>query len=157
MSFKFNPFTGTLDIVGNSTPPVVSAAENLTVNWKNDSGSTIAILTPVITDSSGGMTTINVSTITEKRVMGVASQSISNGSFGTVIISGQLENITTSFLVGETLYIDKTGALSNTIPSVGVGGFVSGDALIKAGDLVINSTTPSQKDFVIKFELIVIL
>lgn len=157
MAFRYNPFTSTLDIVNPTTPPVVSASESISAPIKNNSGSAINIYQPVVMNATGGMSAIDVSTFTQKRVMGISAANTSDNSFGSVILSGRIESITTPYSVGDTIYVSKIGTLTNIIPEIGVGGFVAGDAMIKIGNLVINDVSPSDIDLLVDVELIALL
>jgi len=157
MSYKFNPFTGQLDLVGAGTPAVVSSSDKLAVSLKNNSGVTINLMSPVIINSSGEIEPIDVSNITEKRIIGIANENIPNGSFGLVIVSGQIKDVTVTPGIGSVVYVSKSGGLTASIPSVGSNGFLEGDALIKLGTISINEDNPINKDFIIGAEIIVIL
>jgi hypothetical protein len=132
-----------------------AANSNLSAIMINQSGNTIGNLTPVAVDNDGRLTLIDVSD--EDSVValaGVTSASIANNSSGPVALAGRIENITTSFAHGDYLYVSKTGGLTNVLPSIGNAGFLEGDAIIRVGVIVRNSTTPSQKDLLVKMQLV---
>jgi len=132
-----------------------AANSNLSATMINDTGSVIPILTPVAVDNDGKLALIDVSDEdTIIALAGVTSQAIPNASNGSVALAGRIENITTLFLHGEYLYVSKTGELTNLTPNIGVGGFVAGDAVIRVGVIVRNSTTPAQKDLLVKMQLV---
>lgn len=98
-------------------------------------------------DGSGLLAPLDVSSQSSwNNFVGYANVRISTSTLGPVIANGRLQNITTSFSVGTPLYIGKDSNPTNIIPSVGVNGFVSGDAVIFMGVLVQNETTPSEID-----------
>ena len=138
---------------------IISAAQaansNLSSTITNLSGSTIPILTPVSIDSDGYLTTIDVSDEeTSISLAGVTKEEIANNSSGSVALAGRIENITTPFAHGDYLYVSKTGELTNIVPELGSNGFVAGDSVIRVGIIVRNSTTPSQKDLLVKMQLV---
>jgi hypothetical protein len=77
-----------------------------------------------------------------------------NGAVGDVVLAGKIENVTTSFDFGDYLYVSKTGGLTNQLPSIGVDSFVSGDFVIKMGLVTRNRTTPANKDYLIRVEIV---
>lgn len=145
MSYSPN-FTGSvLDV------PSKSVADNL----PNNTGVTITKLTPVRIDGSGDIDTVDVSTEAEAlATIGVAAEDILNGETGDIANSGRIEDITTSASNGDVLYIDKTGALSNVKPQIGVGSFVAGDFVIFVGTVTKNQDNGSNKDLLINVTII---
>jgi hypothetical protein len=129
------------------------SSRNLSTNYTNGSGSTILKGTPVATLSTGLVTTIDASDqASVDAFVGLYAQDTPNGASGLVIDSGRLENVTTSFNVGDPLYISKTGGLINVPPSIGVNGFVVGDEVVFVGVVVINEFNPSLKDIKVLIE-----
>lgn len=127
-----------------------SISEQTKTTAINNSGSAIANGTPVGIDSLGGLQLINVSNeASVKAFVGVVSASISNGASGDIITSGRMENVTTSFAIGDVVYISKTGGITNQAPESGVNSFVSGDFAIKLGIIMKNRTNPLNKDFLV--------
>lgn len=138
---------------------IISAAQAASSGIKfeiyNNSGSTIAALQPVASDSNGKIIAIDPSTeLTAVKIIGVAGQSIADGAYGLVYSHGKFENITTSFGFGDYVYVAKDGTLTNIEPSEGVDGFVAGDFILRVGVIVRNRTTPSQKDLVINISIV---
>lgn len=132
-----------------------AANSNLTAQLINDTGSNIPILTPVSVDSDGRLITIDVSGDDSViSIAGVTAEEILDGSSGSVALNGRIVNITTSFLHGDYLYVSKTGGLTNEVPTSGVNGFVDGDAVIRVGVIVRNASAPSQKDLLVKMQLV---
>lgn len=132
---------------------ITSAAAKFTI--QNDSGSDILAFQPVATDSEGKVKGINISEDMDAlKLLGIAVENISNGSYGNVIASGKLENITTVFDFGDYIYVSKTGGLTNILPSEGVGGFASEDWILRIGLIVRNRQIPSQKDLVVNLSIV---
>lgn len=128
---------------------------NLTVELLNDSGSTIDELTAVGIDADGKITVIDVSDETSSlKVAGVTTESIADLSSGIVALTGRIENITTSFSHGDYIYVSKTGELQNTTPEIGEFGFLAGDTIIRVGVVVRNANNPSNKDLLVKIQVI---
>jgi len=127
--------------VGNSLP--------------NNTGSAIAKLTPVRSDASGDMDTIDVSIENEAlAIMGITAEEIVNSESGRVITSGRIKDITTTASNGDIMYISKTGSLTNVKPSLGVGGFVSDDFVIFTGTVTKNQEDPLKKDLIVNITII---
>lgn len=129
-------------------------ASGVTDTRPNNTGVQIPKGTPVrINNSTGELDFINVSVESQvKAVAGVAAESISNGASGDFASSGKVTNITTSANFGDTVYISKTGGLTNIDPSIGVDGFISGDFVIAIGVIAKNIDNPSLKDLIINVE-----
>ncbi len=121
----------------------------------NNSGVTFNKGTPVRINSNGELDFINVSVEAEAlAVAGVVSETILDGNPGTFLNSGKIEDVTTSANFGDTLYISKSGALTDTKPSIGVGGFVASDFVISIGVVAKNESNPSLKDLVLNVDVI---
>jgi hypothetical protein len=132
-----------------------AANSNLITQMENQSGSLIPALTPVAVDNNGYITTIDVSDEdTVFSIAGVTKASIANNASGDVSLAGRIENVSVSFAHGDYVYVSKTGGLTNQHPAIGVNGFVAGDAVIRVGVIVRNTNTPSNKDLLVKMQLV---
>lgn len=121
----------------------------------NNTGGTIAKATPVTINASGELDGVDVSIESSAlSVVGVAEGNILNGSSGNFVSSGKLTNITTSASLGDVLYIDQSGGLTNVKPSIGVGGFSSGDFVISVGVVAKNIDNASLKDLILNIQVI---
>lgn len=123
--------------------------------YQNGTGSTLAQGTPVATDATGQL--INVDPANESTVLsivGLAAADIPSAASGEVVDAGRLEKITTSFAIGDAIYVGKTGNLINTKPSLGSYGFVSGDFVIFVGVIVKNEFDVSAKDIKLMLSVI---
>ena len=141
----------TYNPINRGVPTISRAASRLTAN---NSGVLIAKATPVRVTSTG-LALIDVSV--ESQVNGVAgltNDAVSNASQGEVISGGLIEDITTSAAVGEPVYISKTGVITNIKPSVGSGGFVSGDWAIRVGVIAKNNNNPLLKDILVNIQIV---
>lgn len=122
--------------------------------FTNGTLSTINKGTPVSMNSSGEIEPTDITSETSvDGFIGIAAENIGAGVPGNVAMAGRLENITTSISFGSAVFVDTTGALTSTKPSVGVGGFDVGDFILYVGVVVENSTTPGNKDLVIRSAL----
>ena len=122
---------------------------------ENQSGATINRVTPVRVDNNGEIKTIDVSVESEATaIVGVAKENIAPGSKGTIISSGRVTNIITTANFGDILFVSKIGGLTNSKPEVGVGGFVSGDWVIRVGVIFKSDTNPSQQDLMLNIGII---
>lgn len=130
-----------------------ASSQNTSVkaDYRNESGLAIPALNVVGVDSNGYISSINVSDEqTAISSLGIAENTINNLSEGSVVFSGRIENISTSFGFGKFLYVAKDGTLTDESPSIGINGFLSGDAIIRAGAVVRNRSNPSNKDLIVK-------
>lgn len=132
------------------------AAKANEINFLNLSGSPIAKLTPVRIDVAGGINTINVSNEAEAlAIVGlVRPSSIADSSSGQVVTGGILEDVTTTALFGDILYVSKTGGVTTTKPSIGSGGFVAGDFVIRLGVIAKDVTNPAQKNLIVNITIV---
>jgi hypothetical protein len=116
-------------------------------NYTNATISMIAQGTPVSTNTFGLVAPTDVTSQTSvQALVGYAQVRMPASSSGPVISNGRLENIMTSFAVGDAIYIGLGGTLINQKPDVGVAGFVEGDFVVFVGVLVQNQTNPSLTD-----------
>ena len=114
---------------------------------ENNTGATMTKATPVRINTSGEIDFIDVSVEANSiGAMGVTGVEILNGTFGDVVSSGKIVDIPTSASFGDTLWVSKTGGLTNIKPSIGVNGFVTGDLSILVGVVAKNESNPSLKD-----------
>ena len=130
-------------------------ATGISDDRSNNTGVLIGKGTPVRINTSGELDFIDVSVEAESlAVAGVTTNDISNGAKGSMTNTGKVEDITTTASLGDTLYVSKTGGLTNTKPSIGVGGFLSGDFVIGVGVVAKNESNPLLKDLVLNIAVI---
>lgn len=117
---------------------------------ENNTGSTITALTPVgINTTTGELQLVDPGVESQAlNTVGVLPKDIANGSSGRIITSRPLRGIVTSLNYGP-VYVSKSGVLTNTVPDIGVGGFGSGDWVIKVGTLHKNRDNSDTKDLVV--------
>lgn len=132
-----------------------SANSSIRLELKNDTGSTINALSPVTINSDGKLKLINVSNAADaSKASGVVTDNISDASLGVVVMAGRIENIFTAFNYGDFVWVSKSGDLTNVEPVLGVGGFVSGDFVIRIGVITRNRTVPANKDLLVQVRLV---
>ena len=112
----------------------------------NNTGSVLAMLTPLRVNSSGVLSMINVSDESSMSVSGITASIIENNSTGTLAFNGVIKNITTAAAFGDIMYISKTGGLTNIKPNIGVNSFLENDFMIRIGVIAKNKDNPSNKD-----------
>lgn len=102
------------------------------------------------------MALIDVSSEQEANsIAGLTRTSVNDTQTGEIVTSSLIENITTSAAIGDVLYLAKTpGSLTNTKPSEGVGGFVSGDWIVRVGVVVKNESNPLLKDLLVNVQVV---
>jgi hypothetical protein len=143
---SYRPYSA---IIGSITPGSVK------FKIQNSTGFTIATLTPITSNGSGQAKLINPSVEADVlKIVGITGESIASGSSGFVYSQGKIENITSPLSLGDYVYLSKTGQLTSTLPSEGVGGFVSGDFVVKLGVVVANDIAPAQKDLLVAIEIV---
>ena len=127
----------------------------LRISLTNNTGLTIVDLSPVRANLNGEMDTVDVSI--ESQVMsavGILEAATLDGSDGNVVVSGKISNISTSFSLGDYVYVSKIGGLTNILPSEGIDGFEAGDFIIRAGVIAKNPINPLQKDLLVNFGIV---
>lgn len=93
------------------------------INVINDSGETLLAGTPVHAVGYTTRTTVNKSLpATTTPILGLMKQSTADGEEGVCVVAGLLEDInTTSYAVGDVLYVAEGGGLTNSRPESGSG------------------------------------
>jgi len=120
----------------------------------NNTGVSIDKAVPVRINASGELDFINVSTEAQAlSVSGVAAQTILDGTAGSFLSSGKIEDVSTSAIFGDTVYISKAGILTNIKPAIGVSGFIAGDFVISVGVIAKNESNPILKDLIINIDV----
>lgn len=124
------------------------SSRQLVTNFQNGSGSTLAQAVPVSVNLSSQLLPLDVtSEASVQAIVGMTSIAIPSAATGSIVDSGRLENITTSFSVGDAVYAGKTTPLINVKPSIGVASFIAGDFAVFLGVVVKNEFNPLLKDF----------
>ena len=130
-------------------------ATGLEFPYTNDSGIFMPKSTPIKIKLNGGIDFINVSIENDAFALGgVTSSDSDNGSSVNVVTAGRIEDITTTFSFGDAVYISKSGNLTNIKPSVDIGGFVSGDYIVRIGTIAKNTANPLLKDLILELALV---
>lgn len=121
----------------------------------NASGGALNRTDPVRLDSSGQVQKVDPSVEAQVlALIGVAKDSVANGSLVGIATGGRLENVTVPGSLGDSLYLSKTGTLTNVKPSIGVGGFVAGDFVVFIGISVKNQANPLLTDLMINIRVV---
>jgi len=120
----------------------------------NSTGTTLAKCIPVKITSIG-METIDPSIETDvDSFAGVTRTSVNDGDVGEVVTSGLISDSGLSFAVGSVIYVSKSGGVTNSKPSIGVGGFTEGDFIIRLGVVIENESNPSLKDVLLNIQFL---
>lgn len=134
---------------------VGKATKQVQNNYTNASGFTITKGKVVATNSSGNIVLLNpADEDLVSAIVGVTSESIINLSSGAVISSGKLEELTTSFNVGDAVYAGINGELINHKPNIGENGFEVGYFVVFIGVIVKNEFDPLKKDLLVMPSLV---
>ena len=117
---------------------------------ENNTGGTITALTPVASDSNGDMVEIDISNESEAyATLGVLVEETLDTESGKIMNNGIIKDVSLAFNMGLPLYVSKAGGITDVKPTIGQGGFVSGDFSIRLGILVKNQDNPANKDFIV--------
>ena len=108
-------------------------ASNVRVKVINNSGSTIGAAKPVYAvGHTNNKTQIQLFTSDlsdNYPILGLTKTSLDDGDSGEVVVAGVLTNVnTSSFSVGELLYVDAYGALTTTVTGGAIGIVAVADA-----------------------------
>lgn len=121
---------------------------------QNQTGMALPKGTPVKITSSG-ISTIDVSQEADIDALGgVLKEDAPDSSKGNIITSGSVENLSTPFAVGTSVFISKLGTLTNIKPSVGVNGFGEGDFVVLIGMIAVNVDNPGNKDLLVRLQVV---
>jgi len=116
----------------------------------NNTGSTLNKAIPISIDDEGNVDLIDVSSEASSRSsFAVVRENALDGSPVEFITVGRVEDINVVFGFGNTIYVSKIGGLTDVSPVVGVGGFESGDFVIRIGIIAKNLKDPSKKDLIV--------
>ena len=122
---------------------------------QNNSGITILKASPVRSIAGEVSGSIDLSVEDQAlSVIGVASANIADGASGSIITNGRVVDITTTADLDDTLWVSKSGTLTNSPPTIGVDGFVTGDFVIMIGVIVRNETDIGKKDLIVHRQVI---
>jgi hypothetical protein len=99
-----------------------------TIEVTNDSGVTINKADPVyisgynLTTNKPEITKSDSNTLSTFPIIGLAQSAIAGGSDGVIVISGVFTDVnTSSYLIGDVLYVASGGGLTKTQPASGSG------------------------------------
>lgn len=123
------------------------ATRSLGSSYQNGSVSTITKGTPVAVNAFSQVSPVDVTNEASVLAMvGLMSVDTPSAATGTIADCGRLENITTSFSLGDPVWVAVGGGLTNVKPDAGSGGFVSGNFVVFVGVIVANQFNGLQKD-----------
>jgi len=132
----------------SSRGPVAKAARQVQSNYTNATGAFLPMVSVVSSNASGMIELIDVkSDDSVSRFLGLTSVDMPVAATGGVVSQGRIEAVTTTFSVGDALYVNFDGTIINLKPDYGVNGFVVGCYVIFIGVVVKNEFNSSSKDF----------
>jgi hypothetical protein len=124
-------------------------------NFMNGYGSDLVKGRLVSVNTSGYLVPTTVyDEVLVQAIVGMTNISIPNAATGSVVDNGRLEDISTSFSVGDAIYLNRDGNLTNIKPEIGVSGFVEGDFVIFLGVVIKNEFNASLKDIKLMISVI---
>lgn len=131
------------------------ASNALEKEMTNNTGGQVNKLTPVRVNSSGELDLIDPSVEDEAlATIGIIKANISDSAAGIVVLSGILEDVTTSIAIGSDVFLSKTGTITDSEPEIGVADFTDGDFVVKIGTIMQNSSNPSLKDLNVNIQIV---
>ena len=138
----------------NISAAVSAAGAASTSQMTNNTGSSFAVGDAVSVDGSGKMARVDPSSESSSLgAVGVAGGTITTGTSGPIVTSGELQGFVTSLSYGTPIYVDASGALTGTKPDLTTPGFAPGYFVVKIGTLKRNPTT-GLKDLVINVQVV---
>lgn len=118
-----------------------AGARRLETDYLNGTGFTLAKGTPVGQDLTGKLALIDITSDSSvANILGIVSMDAPAASMAPVVDAGRLEALTTTFSIGDAIYIGLDGLLINVAPSA------VGDYVIYVGTVVANQYDSSKKD-----------
>jgi hypothetical protein len=131
------------------------SSRSLQTGYQNGTGSTLLQATPVSVNTSGQIILVDVtSDASVAGIVGVVAANTLPSANGLVLDCGRLENISTSFSIGDAIYIDTNGNLTNVRPSRGVGAYTQGDYVVFVGVIVQNEFNNTLVDLKVYMDVI---
>lgn len=125
-----------------------ASSRQIETNYVNATGSFLAKASVVSANASGQAVAIDITDTTSvDRLLGITSVAMPIAASGGVVAAGRVEDVTTSFAIGDALYVNVDGSITNVKPDYGVGSFVAGCYVIFLGIVVKNEFNASLKDF----------
>jgi hypothetical protein len=139
--------------VTSAVSSMVSVVDG-TIDIFSSEGHTISKGTPIYCNASGNAKEVDVSIESEAMaVIGLAQSDILIGTYGKVVSSGLVKDVSIVFSFGDVIYISKTGTLTNVKPSIGVGGFLAGDFVVKVGVVTKNKDDVLKRDIAVNVQI----
>jgi hypothetical protein len=124
-----------------------SAARHLQTNFTNATGAFLPMCSVVSSNVNGQIEVIDLtSDDSVARFVGLTSVDMPAAATGGVICQGRIEKFITTFNVGDSLYVNYDGTLTNVKPDYGIGTFDVGYYVIFIGVVVKNEFNTSLKD-----------
>ncbi len=128
-------------------------ARNICDVFENNSGSSFIKGRPVRIDTSSSIQAVDVSIEAEAKPFGILAENIANGTTGNIVTFGRIYDISTSMVVGDEVWLSKSGGLTAIPPEIGVSGWIVGDFAVKLGFIVKNNDDGNKKDIIVDIDL----
>lgn len=138
-------------IIFNTKSDITSSV--VSERFRNNTGATIAANTPVSVALDGTIKVTDISvTADADAFIGVTTEAIGSGQFGSVALAGVIRNIPGGLAFGALVYVNPNGALTVTKPVVGAGTptYSQKDYVCKVGIIVENPDNSGQRDLVLR-------
>lgn len=130
-------------------------SQGVSVSFINGTLSTIDKASAVSLNTSGNMVPVDISSESSiLALLGLTTTSVASAASTPVISHGLLEDITTSFAVGDAIYLNYDGTLTNVKPDLTAPGFSAGYFCVFVGVITKNQYNPVKKDIKLMISVI---
>lgn len=131
------------------------SSRSTVANFQNGSGAILQKATVVSVNTSSQLVKADINSENLiQAIVGITSIQIPNGAIGSVIDNGRLEDITISFSIGDAVYVNFDGTLTNIKPDLSIAGFTNGMFCVFVGVVVKNEFNSSLKDLKLMISVI---
>lgn len=135
MSFKFNPITSQLDLVGSN-----SSGSPTAIDLTFTASETISALKAVYAVDATNVGVVDSTDLSKSQVLGVAVTAATTGQPVTVRIFGVLEDVSFAFASGSELFANALGTIVST--AVGIGFHLEIGHSIGTGKIMVQVRRP---------------
>lgn len=115
MPFKFNPFTGILDLVR----PTVDDDDNSIVEKTYTAGEDLSALVMVKIDNPTTVSLADKTLIADAQTIGITTNAALTGSDVQVVTFGQVNDASFTFAANDCLFLNLNGSITDIAPTTG--------------------------------------
>lgn len=134
---------------------IIASGTAIIESFTSNHGAPLTAMILVKQDTDSNISGVDLTSESDvANILGVLLDSINDGESGDVALSGLVQNVTTSFEVGDVIYLSVDGDFTSDVPDIGVDDFEEGDFVVKIGRVIKNVSNPIQKDFLLEIQVI---